>query len=200
MSVRQTTATLAREGHTSPNCSARRVVSSLTVAQKIIRCVFFISLLAFELINSTTHATADINLFSFFGRICISVYNLEENHSPVLRDDLSNLVSPRLEQETKQLNKWLAVLSRPNCIKPNDRRFQSQLMLELFVKRQNIQIDGDEFKVAIVGGSSSNGKGRLSDYELQPIVIVKRQPIEESSIAETLFLYVKRVVLPIMKN
>jgi len=146
------------------------------------------------------HAAASTNLFYFFGRICISVYDLQQDHAPRIRDDLSDIVAPQLEQATKQLNKRLSVLSRPNCIKPNDRRFDSQLSLELFVKRQTITVGGNEFNLAIVGGSSSNGRGPLSDYELQPTVLIERHAITESAIGEALVQYVKRAVLPIMKN
>ena len=165
-------------------------------------CIRFVatSLLIAMLQGWNERLAADQNLFLFYSRICITVYDLQQDRKYKIRDDLSDAIAPNLDSEAKQINKWVSVSSRPSCRKPNERNFDRQLSLELFVKRQEIVINGDQFQLAVVGGSSSNARGALSDYELQPIILIDKQEASDEVLRSALSRYVERVVMTLMKQ
>ena len=150
-------------------------------------------------IEGKHRAFASTNFFQFYTQICITVYELHQDHQHKVRDDLSRVVAPELERATKQINKWISVKSRPDCIQASDKYFEKVLSFELFIKRQTIEIQRKAMHLAVVGGSSSNGRGPFSDYELQPLVLLDSAPVDGDRIAQALTQYVLRVVLPVMK-
>jgi hypothetical protein len=152
------------------------------------------------LLGTFSSAVASTNVFQFYSQICISVYELHEDHKYKIRDDLSREVSSELEREIRKINKWISVAPHSRCIKPSDKRFDKVMQFELFAKQQALNLDNDVVTVVIVGGSSSNARGPFSDYELQPIVLLNRSPIDDVRIKDALTQYVKRVILPVLKG
>jgi len=69
----------------------------------------------------------------------------------------------------------------------------------MFVKRQVLTISGKQYNVVVVGGSSSNAQGVLSDYELQPILLVRDSQIPDDDIEKSLSEYVDTRVLSLMR-
>ncbi len=68
-------------------------------------------------------------------------------------------------------------------------------MVELYAKRQVIQIDGNTQHLTIVGGSSPNGRGEFSEYEVQPIVVIDDNDIADTRIVRNLTDFVERAIM-----
>jgi hypothetical protein len=117
-------------------------------------------------------AAASPQIFQFFGRICLNVHELREDHKSTIRDDLAEAIARPLNASAKRRNRNMVVSARESCLSPDNEGYSRQMMVELYAKRQVIQLDGKTQYLTIVGGSSPNARGELSEYELQPIVLI----------------------------
>jgi hypothetical protein len=154
--------------------------------------------LIFELGMGSLNASP--KLFQFFGRICLVIYDLHSDHNYRLRDDMAARIAPQLEEAAKAKNRFMTVRPRQHCTQPHEQGVAQQLMMELYVKRQKTNAMGDELNFVIVGGSSPNAGDVLSEYELQPTVLVERGQIPDSDIERAFVEYVERNVISLIER
>src|SRR6267378_7982503 len=93
-------------------------------------------LLQILLLTAMRQATASPQIFQFFGRICLSVHELHEDHKSTIRDDLAKAITQPLNESARARNKNMTVSSRESCLKPDDEGYSRQLMVELYAKQQ----------------------------------------------------------------
>ena len=86
-----------------------------------------------------------------------------------------------------------------NCIQPSAPGYRDQISLELSIKRQKLPINGEEYFVTVLGGASSNARGPLSAYELQPILRIGKMRLDDTAAISALTEYVDRTVVLMMK-
>jgi hypothetical protein len=157
-------------------------------------------LLALVACGASERANASLRFFQFYGSICLTVYDVRSNYEAKVRDDIAESLAPVLDQEAKARNKWQHVRPRANCLRPDDQSYSRQLMFEAFVKRQVATVEGQNMNLAIVGGSSPNGRGPLSDVQLQPIVIIQKDAIPDEAVIRAIQQYVETRVIELIGN
>jgi len=173
--------------------SYSHIIRAFVKARICLSAAIILAVTQSEIVQSSTPH------LSSYGTICISVFDLTDSHKYRVRDDISDRIAPTLNERTQKLARRIRILSRPNCLKPNQYRYSQQISLEMFVKRQVLTISGKQYNVVVVGGSSSNAQGVLSDYELQPILLVRDSQIPDDDIEKSLSEYVDTRVLSLMR-
>jgi len=171
----------------------KSVLSKATMSESRLSIILLLSQLL--PLAATPQAASAPQIFQFFGRICLSVHELREDHNSTIRDDLAKAIAQPLNASARTRNKNMIVSSRESCLRPDDEGYSRQLMVELYAKRQVIQIDGNTQHLTIVGGSSPNGRGEFSEYEVQPIVVIDDNDIADTRIVRNLTDFVERAIM-----
>lgn len=136
-------------------------------------------------------ARASTEIFSSYNRICLLIFDLQADRQYKLRDEIGSEMVPALQDYiSKHRVPVQSVTSRPNCLPPESRMYGRQILFELYVNRQILNIKGDRMHVAVVSGASSNARGVLSHYELQPTIVVDSSEISDSAIKAALIQFV----------
>lgn len=146
------------------------------------------------------HANATTSAFSGYTSICLSIFDLTRDHDFKFRDDISDRIAPVLDKKAHDLLTRMRVYSRPACARPSEFKYPSQISLELSVKRQTLSVDEKQYNVAVIGGSSSNVRAPLSDYELQPIILIQTTSLSDDVVEKALADYVETRVLSLIKK
>jgi hypothetical protein len=161
--------------------------------------LLFVVVLCFAGIALPPQAGAALKFFQFFGRMCVTVYDLQENHRPALRDDYAATIAPQLNDAASLLLKGMVVAARPKCVRPNQPSFPKQLMVELSVKRLKSEYQGTSLSVAVIGGEAPNMRGPLSEKGLMPVVILRTGEIDDATIEEALVSFFNSTVLDLLR-
>jgi hypothetical protein len=162
--------------------------------------VLAVALLTLIIGGVAGRADASPKLFQFFGRICLVVYDLHGDRNYVLRDDMAARIASPLEEAAKAKNRFMRVRPRPECTQPHEEGVAQQLIMELYAKRQKVQVMGRELNLIVVGGSSPNGRDVLSEYELQPTILLQREQVSDRDIERALLEFVERNVISLIEK
>jgi hypothetical protein len=150
--------------------------------------------------HGPTQANASGSIFRFFSSICVTVYETGETFKSAVRDDLAEAVAPRLGEGANKLRKGLRVAARPRCIPRSEPSAEQQMMLDLYVMRQQVPFESGRLSSVMVGGSAPNALGPLSPHELLPIVILDRSSIDDRRIEDALIRFFDSTVLELLRT
>lgn len=156
-------------------------------------------LLALLVLFTPSSAPGSARLSQLFGSICVIVYQSDEVFKSVVRDDLADAITSTLDARVNGLIKGLRVSARPSCIRPGEPTFSRQMMVELYVSRRPVELDGKSVPSVVIGGSSPNVGGWLAPHELPPTLLLDRSDIDDRRITESLVAFFDSTVLALLR-
>jgi hypothetical protein len=113
------------------------------------------------------------------------------------RNDLAKRVRDVVRIKVEELRSARSVWAEPDCIKPNQPGFDSQLVLKLSVKRLKIKVMGRDWNLVIVGGVSADGL--FADMALQPVVILQEDSASDDIVVDALVEFLDRTLMAALR-
>ncbi len=141
---------------------------------------------------------AGVPLGSLFWHVCVSVDELVQDTQPRPRSDLAASVGKAIQIKVDAVERGRRVLAEPECIRGDDPGSDRQLKMALSIKRQTINVKGEDWNLAFAGGASLNGLFQERDY--LPSVILQRDALTDEQLVSALTDFVDRSVVEAVRR